>query len=375
MARAGCRAASGSSPGRRLCSSSPPRRRWRSRPARGRARAPSCSSSRPMPSSRASGSRSSAAGRFRPSSSWCRCSSSCPARSCRSPSPPGSCSARSSALPAAGSTRARCRRSSAALARGRPRARLRPRRVAAPQARDWPCLRRSRCSRSSPSTSPIALRGHVALGGLSPVRLPLQSRGRLRRGRDARPDRPALACRRSCDPPGRCCSSCRSSACSRCSPASARCGSISARARAAYRGTALLLGDVVEADDAYTGSHSRGRRRARRRGRRRLGSPPPSAATPSSPRSCTTSARSQIPNEIINKPGPLDHASARSCNTHTIEGERMLERVGGVLARRRPDRPLLATSAATATAIPTAWPATRSRSWRDRVLSATRSAR
>src|SRR5213076_1313402 len=26
---------------------------------------------------------------------------------------------------------------------------------------------------------------------------------------------------------------------------------------AAYRGTAFLLGDVVEADDAYTGSHSR----------------------------------------------------------------------------------------------------------------------
>ena len=26
---------------------------------------------------------------------------------------------------------------------------------------------------------------------------------------------------------------------------------------AAYRGTAFLLGDVVEADDAYTGAHSR----------------------------------------------------------------------------------------------------------------------
>src|SRR5439155_21295442 len=26
---------------------------------------------------------------------------------------------------------------------------------------------------------------------------------------------------------------------------------------AAYRGTALMLGDVVEADDAYTGAHSR----------------------------------------------------------------------------------------------------------------------
>ena len=61
----------------------------------------------------------------------------------------------------------------------------------------------------------------------------------------------------------------------------------------AYRGTAFLLGDVVEADDAYTGSHSRHvvdlvlgvcrRARARRE---------PIAATPSSSRCCTTSARS-----------------------------------------------------------------------------------
>ncbi len=61
----------------------------------------------------------------------------------------------------------------------------------------------------------------------------------------------------------------------------------------AYRGTALLLGDVIEADDQYTGDHTKdvveltaaGRRRAGR-GRRDL------AAAPSSAPCCTTSARS-----------------------------------------------------------------------------------
>jgi HD-GYP domain-containing protein (c-di-GMP phosphodiesterase class II) len=39
-----------------------------------------------------------------------------------------------------------------------------------------------------------------------------------------------------------------------------------------------------------------------------------------------------IPNEIINKPGPLDDEERAIINTHTIEGEKMLENVGGVLA-------------------------------------------
>ncbi len=41
----------------------------------------------------------------------------------------------------------------------------------------------------------------------------------------------------------------------------------------------------------------------------------------------------QIPNAIINKPGPLDDDEWVVMKTHTIEGQRMLERVGGVLAR------------------------------------------
>ena len=40
-----------------------------------------------------------------------------------------------------------------------------------------------------------------------------------------------------------------------------------------------------------------------------------------------------IPNEIINKPGPLDDEEWAIMKTHTVEGQRMLERVGGLLAR------------------------------------------
>jgi HD-GYP domain-containing protein (c-di-GMP phosphodiesterase class II) len=38
-----------------------------------------------------------------------------------------------------------------------------------------------------------------------------------------------------------------------------------------------------------------------------------------------------IPKEIINKPGPLDDVEWELIRTHTVEGERMLERVGGLL--------------------------------------------
>ena len=39
----------------------------------------------------------------------------------------------------------------------------------------------------------------------------------------------------------------------------------------------------------------------------------------------------RIPNEIINKPGPLTPEERKVIETHTIEGERMLHRVGGLL--------------------------------------------
>jgi HD-GYP domain-containing protein (c-di-GMP phosphodiesterase class II) len=38
-----------------------------------------------------------------------------------------------------------------------------------------------------------------------------------------------------------------------------------------------------------------------------------------------------IPNEILNKPGPLDADEWRVMRTHTIEGQRMLDSVGGFM--------------------------------------------
>jgi HD-GYP domain-containing protein (c-di-GMP phosphodiesterase class II) len=99
----------------------------------------------------------------------------------------------------------------------------------------------------------------------------------------------------------------------------------------AYRGTALLLGDVVEADDAYTGSHSRDVvslvldvcDRLKLEGSER--------------RDAEFAAllhdvgKIKIPGEIINKPGKLDADEWALMQTHTIEGERLLSQVGGIL--------------------------------------------
>jgi HD-GYP domain-containing protein (c-di-GMP phosphodiesterase class II) len=99
----------------------------------------------------------------------------------------------------------------------------------------------------------------------------------------------------------------------------------------AYRGTAMLLGDVVEADDAYTGSHSRDvvslvldvadRLRLDARQRRDA----EFAAL------LHDIGKIKIPGEIINKPGKLDDNEWAIMKTHTVEGERLLAQVGGIL--------------------------------------------
>jgi len=99
----------------------------------------------------------------------------------------------------------------------------------------------------------------------------------------------------------------------------------------AYRGTAILLGDVIEADDEYTGTHSRdvvelvvavGDRLCLDPGRRQYAE---LAAL------LHDVGKVKIPPEIINKPGPLDDAERELMNTHTIVGQEMLEQVGGLL--------------------------------------------
>jgi putative nucleotidyltransferase with HDIG domain len=99
----------------------------------------------------------------------------------------------------------------------------------------------------------------------------------------------------------------------------------------AYRGTALVLGDVVEADDGYTGAHSKsvvalalalGDRLALNAEQRRnleFGA------------LLHDVGKIAIPKEIINKPGKLDSQEWEIIITHTVEGQKVLDRVGGFM--------------------------------------------
>ena len=99
----------------------------------------------------------------------------------------------------------------------------------------------------------------------------------------------------------------------------------------AYRGTAYLLGDVVEADDAYTGSHSRDVVELTMQVADRLGLEGRERRQAEFVALLHDVGKVKIPNAIINKPGPLTPEERGIMNSHTIEGQRMLERVGGLL--------------------------------------------
>ncbi|HET7444043.1 MAG TPA: HD-GYP domain-containing protein [Solirubrobacterales bacterium] len=100
----------------------------------------------------------------------------------------------------------------------------------------------------------------------------------------------------------------------------------------AYQGTALLLGDVVEADDTYTGEHSRGVVRLSLDVADELGLGPDGRRNVEFGALLHDVGKIAVPNEIINKHGPLDEREWAIMKTHTIEGQRMLERIGGFMA-------------------------------------------
>jgi putative nucleotidyltransferase with HDIG domain len=101
----------------------------------------------------------------------------------------------------------------------------------------------------------------------------------------------------------------------------------------AYKGTALLLGDVIEADDQYTGDHTKDVVELTLLVADRLGVDHETRRGAEFGALLHDVGKIHIPNEIINKPGPLDDAEWAIMKTHTVEGQRMLERIGGVLAR------------------------------------------
>jgi putative nucleotidyltransferase with HDIG domain len=99
----------------------------------------------------------------------------------------------------------------------------------------------------------------------------------------------------------------------------------------AYRGTALLLGDVLSEDDEYTGSHSKGvvvfaleiadelRMGDDERRLVEFGA------------LLHDIGKMSTPKEILHKPGPLDDDEWETMRLHTIDGQRMLDQVGGTL--------------------------------------------
>jgi hypothetical protein len=99
----------------------------------------------------------------------------------------------------------------------------------------------------------------------------------------------------------------------------------------AYRGTVMLLSDVVEFDDPYTGSHSRSvvdlvnatadEMKVDTRTRQEL----EFAAM------LHDVGKIAIPKEILNKPAKLTDDEFDVMKRHTIEGQHMLDRVGGLL--------------------------------------------
>jgi putative nucleotidyltransferase with HDIG domain len=99
----------------------------------------------------------------------------------------------------------------------------------------------------------------------------------------------------------------------------------------AYQGTALLLGDVVEADDSYTGEHSKGVVRLSLDVAAELGLDPAQVRNVEFGALLHDVGKIAIPNEIINKPGKLNEREWEIVKTHTIEGEKMLARIGGFM--------------------------------------------
>jgi putative nucleotidyltransferase with HDIG domain len=101
----------------------------------------------------------------------------------------------------------------------------------------------------------------------------------------------------------------------------------------AYRGTALLLGDVVEADDTYTGEHCKDVVRLALDLARELRLDVDEQRTVEFGALLHDIGKIAVPKEIVNKPGKLDPREWEIIKTHTVEGQRMLERVGGFMGK------------------------------------------
>ena len=101
----------------------------------------------------------------------------------------------------------------------------------------------------------------------------------------------------------------------------------------AYRGTALLMSDLLEADDAYTGGeHSHGVVALALAVGDALGLDARDRRNLEFAALLHDIGKIRVPDAIINKPGKLTDEEFELVKRHPVDGQEMLERVGGVLA-------------------------------------------
>jgi HD-GYP domain-containing protein (c-di-GMP phosphodiesterase class II) len=101
----------------------------------------------------------------------------------------------------------------------------------------------------------------------------------------------------------------------------------------AYRGTVMLLVDVVEFDDDYTAEHSRSVVELARGVAQELGMDKYELQELEFAALLHDVGKIAIPKELLNKPAALTESEFEIMKTHTIEGQFMLDRIGGLLGR------------------------------------------
>jgi putative nucleotidyltransferase with HDIG domain len=103
--------------------------------------------------------------------------------------------------------------------------------------------------------------------------------------------------------------------------------------RHAYQGTSSLLAELLEDSDAYTGMHSRDVVSLAVAVASQLGLDARAIRDTEFAALLHDIGKIAVPKEIINKAGPLTEEEWAVMRTHTIEGQRMLDQVGGALGR------------------------------------------
>jgi HD-GYP domain-containing protein (c-di-GMP phosphodiesterase class II) len=101
----------------------------------------------------------------------------------------------------------------------------------------------------------------------------------------------------------------------------------------AYRGTVMLLADVVAFEDGYTAAHSRSVVDLVQAVSEEMNVPRTSRQELEFAALLHDIGKISVPKEILHKPGKLDDDEFELMKTHTIEGQFMLDRVGGLLGR------------------------------------------